>query len=153
MNGTYSIYGNCQYIQVPPPIQSPDLTLSVGKAEMCNNISSPNVWGDAFWFILHLGSCAATDSISPQDAQGYWSFIEGIPAMLPCKDCAKHAREYVLNHESQKNNICKSRDALIKFFVDFHNSVNRRTGKPEISVEEIKKKFRNGGQVAKIRYF
>ena len=32
--------------------------------------------------------------------------------------------------------VCSSREALFEFWVEFHNAVNRRLGKPELSVPE-----------------
>lgn len=147
------MYGNCQYIKVPPPVNKENLTVCIEEKE-CSNIASPEVWGEAFWFILHLGSCHATKEITSKDASKYWGFIEGIPLMLPCRNCADHASMFIAMHKYRKAEICANRNSLIKFFVDFHNDVNKRSGKPLLSLRDVKRMFSGGARlVKKVSYY
>ena len=148
---TYRQLGNCKYeFEIPPPIDTNNSIDIVLKDMKVNSINSPDVWGSAFWFINHLGSVSAPENIPIEKREKYWGFIDGIPEMLECDNCKVHAREYVDFHEPWKDRICSSRDNLVKFFVDFHNAVNERNGKPIISYDEIYKQFSGP---AKIRYF
>ena len=66
-------------------------------------------------------------------------FILGIPVMLPCEICKVHATHYIDDIKKQLDIICSGRDSLFKWSVDFHNSVNKRNNKKEISYEEAYK--------------
>ena len=107
----------------PPPL-TPD-TMKIRYKQLNNvNSGSPFVWGPAFWFSMHNGAWRYPKSASPFWKSRMKSFIQGIPVMLPCENCADHACAYI---ESQKHNldhIVRGKDNLIKFFVDFHNFVN-----------------------------
>jgi len=146
------MYGNCNFIEIPPPVPHSDLTVCV-EEKVFDNASSPEVWGEAFWFILHLGSSKASRQISPEDARLYWGFIEGIPLMLPCRNCSKHAAQFIQESRARRGAICASRDSLVQFFVDFHNKVNERSGKPAISVAEVERMFSGGARLKRIHYY
>lgn len=149
----YRQLGNCVYnLEIPPPVKV-NTPLEIHYEEKnIQNISSPESWGPAFWFILHLGSVKAPAVIPPEKKDKYWGFIDGIPEMLACGNCAEHARAYVDAHRPLKDIICSSRDNLVRFFTDFHNSVNERAGKPKITYEEIYNKFTNPVQTKFFTY-
>lgn len=54
-----------------------------------------------------------------------------IPTLLPCNICANHALEYIKERKHLLGIITANRYNLSKFFVDFHNTVNKRLGKPQ----------------------
>ncbi len=64
------------------------------------------------------------------------NYILGIPYVIPCDDCRKHALNYITTYENELDEICSSRSSLFKFFVDFHNSVNERLNKKTMSYQE-----------------
>jgi hypothetical protein len=105
------------------------------------NLSNPKVWGPSFWFTLHNGSLNYPIKASPIIINKMKGFINGIPYMLPCKDCAEHARVYIHNNQHTLNDVCKTRDTLFCFYVDFHNYVNERYGKPIMSCDDAKKLY------------
>jgi hypothetical protein len=116
------------------------------------NMSDPSVWGSAFWFSLHNGA-----SKYPVHASGIWvermkGFILGIPYILPCDNCSEHARAYIDHHYSNLNEICSGRSRLFAFFVDMHNMVNKRLGKPYMSVEDAYKLYSGVGKVERFTY-
>jgi len=150
---SYRQLGNCNSVDhIPPPIEYPDfniLNISIEEKD-CTNIRSPNVWGQAFWFINHLGSVCAPKIIPYEKREKYWNFIDGLPEMLACGKCQKHARNFVEKHRPYKDIICSTRDNLVRFFVDFHNDVNKRNGKPMLDIESVYSLF---SRPAKIQYF
>lgn len=150
---TYRQLGNCKYsFDVPPPIEKPcRISIDLEDKEIMN-IKSPEVWGQAFWFINHLGSVNAPEIIPEDRREKYWSFIDGLPEMLACGKCQIHARNFVENNRQYKDIICSSRNNLVKFFVDFHNDVNRRTGKPELSLDDIYQMFSGPVRLRHFRY-
>jgi hypothetical protein len=102
---------------------------------------SPDIWGRHYWFMFHLGSynypLCASSIVSQQMKQ----FILGIPYMLPCEECRSHALLYINNLYDELDTITSGRDALFKFFVDFHNAVNKRLNKSQYSYEEVYKMY------------
>ena len=148
----YRALQNCTYnLEIPPPILVENAPLEIHIAEKTyQNIHSPEVWGESFWFVVHLGSISAPEIIPAEKRDKYWGFIDGVPEMLACQKCAVHARKWVEAHRNKKDEICATREGLVKFFVDMHNDVNQRNGQPTLSVDEVKRKF--SGPV-RIRHF
>lgn len=136
----YKSYGNCQQFEIPPPVSEYANNLIIEEVP-CSNIHDPKAWGSAWWFSLFNGCCTAEENIPRADRAKYWKFIEGLPYMLPCRDCQKHAKIYVENHKFKKDEICSSRKNLLKFFVDFHNSVSKRKGQQRITVRDVENVF------------
>lgn len=149
---SYAELGNCRRDKsIPPPIQYPSIDIRI-EEKSCSNVTNPEVWGQAFWFINHLGANHAPEVIEGDKKRKYWGFIEGIPEMLACSNCSDHAREYIHKAAARKDQICSSRTSLVQFFTDFHNSVNQRTSKPQLSTSEIERMFSGDAKVQYFRY-
>lgn len=97
---------------------------------------SPEVWGPHFWFTLHNGALNYPSLANPLCIERMKNFIIGIPVMIPCETCKEHATAYIESHKDYLEHICSGRDKLFKFFVDFHNYVNIRLKKPEMSYDD-----------------
>ena len=67
--------------------------------------------------------------------------------MLPCEVCQGHANNHIQKHKANLDTITNGRENLFKFFVDFHNIVNKRYNKPIISVKDAYKLYNNGANV------
>ena len=80
------------------------------------------------WFILHNGASIYPPIPSQQCKKEMMGFIQGLPVIIPCQECAMHARTYIETHNL--NAVVKDRESLFRFFFLFHNSVNSRLGKP-----------------------
>tara|TARA_Y100000389_G_C17422476_1_gene497537 strand:- start:37 stop:519 length:483 start_codon:yes stop_codon:yes gene_type:complete len=117
-----------------------------------SNSSNPEVWGPSFWFSLHNGSLHYPENPSDIVIKKMKGFILGIPYMLPCHDCAEHAKAYISYVYDELNIICSSRDNLFKFYVDFHNYVNKRKNKKIMSHEEAYKLYASGVKVTHLNY-
>lgn len=105
------------------------------------NMSDPTVWGPAFWFTLHNGASKYAINASPVTIDRMKAYIIGIPSMLPCAACKIHADNHILENSDNLDDICSGREKLFKFFVDFHNTVNRRYNKSEMSIEDAYKLY------------
>jgi hypothetical protein len=116
------------------------------------HMSDPNVWGPAFWFILHNGSSKYPVSASNLIINRMKGFIKGIPLMLPCPDCKYHAICHIELNKDNLDDICSSREKLFSFFVEFHNIVNKRYGKPTVSVEDAYKMYNGSVAVSTLKY-
>lgn len=147
---SYSQYGSCQNFEVPPPLPEFSTNLVIEEIK-CDNIKDPSIWGPLAWFFLFAGSCSANNSITRSEAIKYWHFIEGLPLMLPCSMCKEHAQEFVNKRRVNKDEICSTRKNLVKFFVDFHNSVSKRKGSKKLTLREVENRFLRGGPVDAVR--
>mgnify|MGYP003344514394 CR=1 FL=1 len=116
----------------------------VDEETIHNNLAEPKVWGPAFWFTLHNSAYHYPNMASPIVVLQTKNFIKGIPNMLPCPSCSIHARKYITDREDKLNKITSTKKELFKFFVDFHNAVNVRTGKPEMELVDVYKMYSNG---------
>jgi len=67
--------------------------------------------------------------------QALVNFIENLPSFLLCAYCTIHATTY-MNFKPPPFDKAGKERALWKWGVDFHNAVNTRTGKRELSYEE-----------------
>ena len=114
--------------------------------------SNPSVWGAAFWFSLHNGAAHY-----PQNPSKIWqsrmiSFIKGIPMMLPCEKCANHAIAYIESRSDELPNIVKTQKNLFKFFVEFHNFVNKKLNKVQFSLDQARKIFLEPKNVITLKF-
>ena len=112
------------------------------KTELNNfnkkNIKDPKIWGPIYWFNLHNSSNYYPINPSKKLKNITKNRILSIPHELPCNKCKIHAIEYINSRMCELDTIVDSKDNLFKFYVDFHNKVNIRTGKNPISYEEAR---------------
>uniref|UniRef100_A0A6C0E0J0 thiol oxidase n=1 Tax=viral metagenome TaxID=1070528 RepID=A0A6C0E0J0_9ZZZZ len=123
--------------QEPEPVEEKYTTVIKEKYDNTN----PSVWGPPFWFTLHNGALNYPSLANPLYIERMKNFILGIPVMIPCHTCKDHAISFIEYHKDQLDYICASRDKLFKFFVDFHNQVNVRYNKPEMSYNDAYKLY------------
>lgn len=122
------------------------------KTSNYTNMSDPKVWGSSFWFTLHNGAAKYPISASPITRDRMKGYILGIPSMLPCAACQIHANNHIEKIKHLLNDIVSGRDKLFKFFVDFHNIVNKRYNKPEMSYERAYEIYDRGVDVSVMEY-
>lgn len=108
-------------------------TCSYHNMKASNN---PLIWGPPFWYTIHNGVYHYPEHAGPLHIERMKNFILAIPIMLPCTTCKEHATAFIDKHRKKLDTICSGKDLLFKFFVDFHNQVNKRYGKPELSYDE-----------------
>lgn len=99
----------------------------------------PEVFGPPLWFSLHNASAYYPTNASALHAERMKNIILGIPVLLPCETCKEHATNYIEEKKHLLSDICKTKETLFKFFVDFHNYVNERLGKPILSYKEAER--------------
>jgi hypothetical protein len=122
------------------------------KTSNYTTMSDPSVWGQAFWFTLHNGSSKYPISASPFTINRMKGFINGIPTMLPCPECKIHANNHIEKNKNNLDDICSGRMKLFKFFVDFHNIVNKKYNKPIITVDEAYSIYDGSVSVTRLTY-
>ena len=114
--------------------------------------SDPRIWGPAFWFTLHNGAARYPIKASPICAERMKGFIIGMPVMIPCEKCQDHATAHIEQNYNKLDEIVSGREKLFNFFVSFHNYVNKRYGKPEMSIEDAYTLYTGGVNVTKLEY-
>lgn len=102
---------------------------------------APSYFGPSYWFVLHTTAKHYPKNPSPIVIERMKNFILAIPYTLPCETCQVHAIQYISNCAQQLDKICSTQETLFKFFVDFHNAVNKRLNKPFYSYEEASKLY------------
>ena len=98
----------------------------------------PEVFGPHLWFCLHNAAVYYPLNASPAHAERMRNVIVGLPVLIPCETCKEHATKYIEEKKHMLMEICKTRETLFNFFVDFHNYVNIRLEKKVWTYDEAK---------------
>jgi len=94
-------------------------------------------WGSCVWALIH--TITVIDYDEPQSQLHFvkqtLERLQTIESFILCKYCANHYREYL--EKLDKEEVMKPM-RLFEYMVDFHNQVNKKLNKPEMSLEEAK---------------
>jgi hypothetical protein len=87
-----------------------------------------SVWGAALWLVLHTASVAVKDR---QHVRPWRTLIDALKTGIPCPDCSAHYNTWVSRH-GLRFGIMRGgiRGPIVRWVLDLHNDVNRRTGSP-----------------------
>jgi len=111
-----------------------------GTNKKCNHGKAhPSLWGPKAWYFLHTSAAFYPMNPTKAQQQAMKESIKTLPVLLPCKKCTHECEIFVNNYIDDLDDICSTNDKLFRFFVDLHNAVNQRTGKPTMSYEEARK--------------
>ena len=116
------------YPLAPGPNSSPEL---VAK-------NDPRDWGPHLWYYLHCATANFPEHPTSQQRDSMVAWLVALQHTIPCASCKKHYGAHIQKHRAQLPAICSSRDSVFAFCVDLHNIVNRRYGKPEMSIDEAR---------------
>ena len=107
-------------------------------------------WSPIMWKILHAFSLKSGKVVSPlfiEDEKMRWySILKTLPEVIVCKDCREHLQAYMLDHPVEalrKMNQSDLHNFLTNYFVDLHNWVNTRLGKPEFDKELLEVTYKD----------
>ena len=94
-----------------------------------------SVWAPNAWIFLH--SIAFSYPINPSSKQknDMKKFLLSLQNVLPCSYCQKHFKEFM--DKTNMDEVLKNKNQYVKWMIDLHNDVNRRTGKKEYSYKEV----------------
>ena len=95
------------------------------------------MWGPELWYVIHKVAYDCPNLPTEEQQKLYAKFYEDIPDMLPCLHCANHYRSYVMDNPIL--NFVKTKTLLFEWTVSLHNSVNKKQGKPELSLADALK--------------
>jgi len=107
-------------------------------------------WGEPTWIFMHTMAHKAKPEYFQQIRQGLLSQINNICRNLPCPDCAAHAAQYL---DKTNFNRIQTKDELIAFLHEFHNSVNLRKGLSHFPKENLHDKYSQANTINIINYF
>lgn len=140
-----------QTFQPIPPANQPLRKLTVEwNYTTARSLQNPAVWGPAFWFSLHNGAMRYPEIASRLYRMRMRDFIRGLPYMIPCAECAEHAKLFINSQNLAE--VVHGRESLIAFYVKMHNKVNERYGKQQFTVEEVKNMYSQGANIRTMQY-
>jgi hypothetical protein len=96
----------------------------------------PKIWGPVFWNAFHISAAHYPLEASPLVKERMKNRILAIPYEIPCDECRKHASTFIESKRDDLDSIVSGRHQLGRFYVDFHNQVNKRHNKPEWTYEK-----------------
>tara|TARA_Y100000992_G_C21156439_1_gene438860 strand:- start:206 stop:655 length:450 start_codon:yes stop_codon:yes gene_type:complete len=87
---------------------------------------SQSYWAISTWQFLHTISIQLNNNLFERDKQIILNICYNICTNLPCPTCSEHAR-----HALNSNNYWRisNLEQLRQFMFNFHNTVNKHTGK------------------------
>lgn len=89
-------------------------------------------WGPATWNALHCFAHSAPSQIDEATRSRFLLMLQLVGEHLPCPTCRLHFLDYMNEHFPEAH----TREDLVQFLNDAHNSVNARLGKPTFSVQD-----------------
>lgn len=111
----------------------------------------PPAWGPNTWATLHLMAHSFPDKPSLTRKNSMQIFLKNLCVNLPCPGCSFHCSSYVSKHPPDVS----SRESIKRWMFDFHNTVNKRLGKRELSYKEadeaVVSKFLNYKELQNIK--
>ena len=148
--GTRGTNGMGVGMGIAKTVQNRDVMQMTITPKVVENLSLPDVWGPAFWFTLHNGANSYPTNASGLVKERMKWFLLGLPEIIPCLNCKEHARDHI--ESSNLEAVCDGHDSLFRFFVDFHNYVNKRYNKPVMTYDDAIKLYSNGAIVNVVSY-
>ena len=100
----------------------------------------PKGWGPSAWIFLHSITLNYPEYPSAEDKKNIHGFFSNLGNILPCNSCKwnykSHLEKYPLN-----NSVLNSKQNLVKWLIDIHNSVNIMNNKPTYSHDDAIKEI------------
>lgn len=91
-------------------------------------------WGSQLWLSIHTVALSAPAVMTSADAERYAAFYEqDVPNAVPCKECVQHYRRMLAQQPVRPH--LTGNMPLFEWTVQMHNTVNKRLGKPVVSLQ------------------
>ena len=94
------------------------------------------IWATPTWDFFHSFATKINPEFYSNNQRACLDIIVQICHVLPCPHCQQHARAF-FNINRIRNT--KTKDQLAQLLLDFHNDVNRRTGKSVLTLAQLQK--------------
>lgn len=95
----------------------------------------PNVWGNCGWKFIHIITISYPVEPTEEDKKNYYDYFMALQNVLPCERCRMNMKNH-LNELPLTDSVLSCKTKLVKWAIDFHNVVNKHTGKKVLSYEE-----------------
>jgi hypothetical protein len=105
---------------------------------------NPKIWGPLFWKTLHISSVYYPINASRIVKERMKGRILSLPYELPCEECRSHCLSFIETKYKELDDIVSGREKLVQFYLDFHNAVNKRHGKPIWSIDKVYQVYLEG---------
>ena len=102
-------------------------------------LMSVDQWGRSGWVFIHACSYAYPDAPSSEQKRYMLEFLRSLGHVLPCQRCCAHYTEFMdpRLEAGIASDILASKRALTRALFELHNEVNRRSGKPLATYDEV----------------
>jgi hypothetical protein len=100
-------------------------------------LHNPNYVGPGLWYGIHT---MAANAKTPERKRYAIEEIRNLQSNFPCGECKIHFGNYLSTH-SPETTINGNEEALFLWSFNFHNAVNHRLKKPQVSYDDAKKIF------------
>lgn len=134
LNHNACIYNPYAYVINDNPMMHVNISSS-----LIGNSRNPDIFGPPLWFVLHNAATCYAKRPNAFTRQGMKQLLTNLHQLVPCNTCKEHFHDWLL--ETNLDDVVSSKEKLFAFFVDTHNYVNRRYGKPEMSVKAAKELY------------
>ena len=105
-------------------------------------------WSNAVWLLFHTLAEKLRPEFCPNEVPVLFDIFFDVCNNLPCPECQGHAVNSM--RSANKRLVTASRENLIKFMWEFHNSVNRRLKLAEYPFDQLSRyKLSNTPMVVK----
>lgn len=98
-------------------------------------IEIKNKYMNQIWTLLHKLSFSYLIKPSDENKTLIYHFLIKTLTKIPCSICSKHYTNYINKCKLEK--IYNTKLSLILFFIDLHNTINKRNNKLELSYNEV----------------
>jgi len=92
-----------------------------------SKLNSNLAWGTTTWWLFHWISQNIDESFFIINRLLIINMLKEILLTIPCPTCNEHAKAYISHYDMKK--FINNKNDLKKYFVVFHNIVNRRLNK------------------------
>lgn len=101
----------------------------------------PTRWGPKLWFIMHTLSFNYPDNPTDIDKMRIKTFFDSLKFVIPCEACRQHYNQHTTKNPI--DNYLNSKEKLVEWVVNLHNTVSESIGKPTWSIEQVKEHYKN----------
>ena len=96
-------------------------------------IHTKDQFGPDFWSVMEELAIGYPVQASADQQASMKLLFSKLAEHFPCKECAVHFQEGV---SKMPQSALQGRKSLLNWVINFHNSVNARRGKPELSMQD-----------------
>ena len=100
----------------------------------------PEVWGPQYWAFLHTVAANYPEAPTPTERKVHYRLVHNLHEFLPHRAIAADFRR--LLEANPVTPYLDKREDLIRWVHHIHNEVNRKLGKPTMSLDRHLREFR-----------